>query len=353
MVEYAPLAADADLAISRALSGAARGIAVATSGSTGEPREVLLSSDAIRASAAAAHAALGGPGCWLLALSTDRIAGAMVLARSRIADAPVTTMPGGSFTAEAFASASARLPGGLPRYVSLVPTQLYRLLDSAAGRDALAEYDAVLVGGAALHAPEVPANVVRTYGSTETSGGCVYNGEPIGDARIDVVEGLVRISGSTLAEGYADGDNSRFVTARGDRWFVTSDMGEVGDDGRLTVLGRADDVIVTGGVKVAPGTVEAALGALPWVAEAVVVPVADAEWGQAVVALATARPGQARPPDASVRSALAPALSRAHVPRTVHIVDVLPRLSSGKIDRAEAARIATQLMTEQGETWQG
>jgi O-succinylbenzoic acid--CoA ligase len=275
----------------------------------------------------------------------------MVLVRSRVAAVPVTALPGGPFTAEAFARATELLPRGLPRYTSLVPTQLERLLDSPAGRDALTAYDAVLVGGAALHTEDVPPVVVRTYGATETCGGCVYDGVPIGDTRVAVRAGVVHVTGASLAEGYADGDDSRFVTEGATRWFVTSDLGELDVQGRLRILGRADDVIITGGAKVAPAPVEAALAALPWVAEAVVIPVPHPEWGQAVVALATARPGHAAPAWESDRAHLAQELSREQLPRAMHVVASLPRLSSGKIDRAAAALIAAGRTQDQGATW--
>jgi O-succinylbenzoic acid--CoA ligase len=239
----------------------------------------------------------------------------------------------------------------LPRYTSLVPTQLERLLDSPAGRDALTAYDAVLVGGAALHTEDVPPVVVRTYGATETCGGCVYDGVPIGDTRVAVRGGVVHVAGASLAEGYADGDDSRFVKEGATRWFVTSDLGELDTQGRLRVLGRTDDVIITGGVKVAPAPVEAALAALPWVAEAIVIPVPHPEWGQAVVALASARPGHAAPAWEADRALLAQELSREQIPRAMHVVESLPRLSSGKIDRAAAALIAAGRTQDQGATW--
>src|SRR5660398_149180 len=154
-----------------------------TSGSTGRPSEVLVSSAALRASARATAAHLGAEGHWLLALPTDRVAGAMVVVRSRLAETALTGVGPGRFTAEAFTAAAARLPSAGPRFTSLVPTQLSRVLESPQGADVLASFAAVLVGGAALGF-EVPANIVRTYGLTETAGGCVYNGVPIGDTSV-------------------------------------------------------------------------------------------------------------------------------------------------------------------------
>lgn len=349
-MEWGRLAEDAERAVADVLSGRAAGLAVATSGSTGAPREVLLPREAITASARATEQALGGPGAWLLALPSDRIAGAMVIARAMLADAPLVRMASGPFTPAAFADAAARLPGDGRRCVSLVPTQLHRLLESATGRDALACFDAVLVGGAALRRADVPPNVVVTYGATETCGGCVYDGSPLPGTRVEIVDGLIRIAGPSLAIGYSDGEDSRLPVVGGTRWFLTSDLGEV-VDGRLRVLGRADDVIVTGGVKVAPAPVEEAVAALPWVEEAIVVGVPDAEWGEAVVAVVALAPGGAPAPWSSVREQLAATLPRTHVPRAAVIADVLPRLESGKIDRAKARALAAQAVAERGEPW--
>lgn len=350
-MDWSRLSDDAERAVADALAGRVAGIAVATSGSTGAPREVLVPREAIVASATATHDALGGPGAWLLALPTDRIAGAMVLARSQLAGAPVERIAAGPFTADSFAAAGERLPAGARRYVSLVPTQLHRLLSSPTGRDALASFDAVLVGGAALHRADTPTNVVTTYGSTETSGGCVYNGMPLAGTVVRAVDGLLRIAGPTLAAGYADGDDSRFVTEAGERWFLTSDLGEVSLEGVVTVLGRADDVIVTGGIKVAPSPVEAAVAALAWVDEAVVIGVPDAEWGEAVVAVVTIRPGARPMPWPQARQELSATLARAQVPRAAVIVEVLPRLESGKIDRAQVRALAARAARDNGGSW--
>jgi O-succinylbenzoic acid--CoA ligase len=151
-----------------------------------------------------------------------------------------------------------------------------------------------------------------------------------------------------LAEGYADGDNSRFVTEGTTRWFVTSDLGATDDDGRLHVIGRADDVVVTGGVKVAPGPVEATLMRLPWVSEAVVVGVPDDEWGEALVGLLVVRAEAPVDHQEESRNYCAQTLDRAQIPRAIHAVDALPRLASGKVDRAAARELATRLTRAKG-----
>ncbi len=341
-VEYARLKESPQAAVRQALSGSARGIAVETSGSTGRPREVLISAGAMAASAQATHSRLGGPGQWLLAVPADRVAGAMVIARAHLAGTDLMRIAAGPFTARSFADAVAGMDSSARRYVSLVPTQLVRVMDSARGRETLTQLDAVLVGGAALPAGDLPANVVATYGASETSGGCVYNGVPLEGTSVAVVDGVIRLAGPTLADGYADGDNSRFVEHEGTRWFVTNDEGELGPDGRLRMLGRVDDVITSGGVKFHPGPIEAAVRTLPWVGEAVAVGVPDPEWGERIEALVETKPGMAAAPWAEAREALASVLDRAALPKRCMVVEALPRLASGKIDRARARQLVKE-----------
>ncbi len=317
-----------------------------TSGSTGEPREVLLSGAALVASVNATHEALGGAGQWILCVPETRVAGAMVIARSEIAATlPVRTAPG-PFTADSFADAVASLEPGARHYASLVPTQLMRIMDSARGVEALAQLDAVLVGGAALPLENPPENVVATYGSSETCGGCVYNGKPLDGVEVRVVGGVIRIAGAMLADGYADGDDSRFVQESGTRWFVTSDAGDFDAQGRLRVLGRLDDVINSGGVKFHPGPIEAAVRALPWVSDAAVVGVPDAQWGERIVVVAETRPGVGVPPWDQARKLLAVGLESAAIPKNCVLVDALPRLASGKMDRARVRHLAKESHVE-------
>ncbi|WP_062462809.1 AMP-binding protein [Demequina soli] len=330
---YARLADHPLAAVDDALAGRARGVAAATSGSTGAPREVLVPTAAIRASADLTARRLGGEAAWLLAIPATRIGGAMVVARARIAGAALVEMPGGPFTAAAFAEATARMPAGR-RHVSLVPTQVRRLLDDPAGRDALASYDAVLVGGAPLPRGEEPANLVRTYGMSETSGGCVYDGAPLDGVRVRLRDdGRILLSGPTLADGYADGDDSAFLVDEDTRWFVTSDLGEL-RDGRLAVLGRADHVINTGGVKVHPQAIELALERAGATAAAVV-GVPDPEWGQAVVAVV-----EGTVDDASLAAALERLAPYERPKRIVHAP--VPRTAGGKIDRPAARVLASE-----------
>ncbi|WP_084038687.1 AMP-binding protein [Demequina sp. NBRC 110053] len=344
---FARLADGPARAVAGAVAGSADGLVAPTSGSTGAPRDVLLPRRAIVASAQATLERLGGGGHWLLALPDSRIAGAMVRARALIADAHLAVMPDGPFTSDGFATAAAGMPPG-PRYVSLVPTQVRRLLADPRGADALAGFDAVLVGGAPP-GMALPPNAVETYGMTETCGGCVYDGTPLPGTKVAVGgDGRIRLGGPTLAAGYADGDDRAFETRDDERWFLTSDLGSW-DGAALAVHGRADDVIITGGLNVHPTAVERALLASPEIADAVVTSVPDREWGERVAALVVlAREGAtgATADAAGQVAGAAQGLGAHERPRFVLAVDAIPRTAAGKIDRSAARAIAASAAKE-------
>lgn len=327
-------------------------LVVTTSGSTGEPRAVLLDRAALRASAEATHERLGGPGRWLLTLPVHHVAGLQVVVRSALAGTtPVVAPADRGFDPGAVAAALAALPSEQrPRYGSVVPTQLHRIL-AGDPRDLRpwADLDAILVGGAATppallaRARAVGLRLVTTYGATETAGGCVYDGRPLAGvaARTDA-DGVLHLAGPTLARGYLgrpDLDAAAFVEVDGRRWFRTGDLGEVGD-GVVRVHGRADDVVVTGGVKVAPAAVEAVLAALPGVAQVCVVGVPDEEWGQRVVAVVVPAAGGSAPELDEVRDAVRRTLGPAAAPRRVVLADALPERGPGKVDRAAVVHLA-------------
>ena len=310
-------------------------LVVPTSGSTGDPKGVELTAAALAASADATAERLGGPGRWLLALPVTHIAGLQVVLRAlRAGTPPVAVAALDEFAAGTAASGAGR------RYTSVVPTQLGRLLAGGpAVLDALRSYDAVLVGGAAAPAGLVAAareagvRVVVTYGMSETAGGCVYDGVPLAGVTADLDSGgRIRLGGPVLARGYRLRPELTAAAFAGGR-FVTGDRGRFTADGRLEVLGRADDVVVTGGEKVDPAAVEAALATHPAVAEAAAVGVPDPEWGQRVVAVVVLRPG-ATLDLAAARDHVAARLSRVAAPRELRVVDALPLLPSGKLDRA-------------------
>lgn len=322
-------------------------LVVETSGSTGTGKRVALSSEALLAGAAAADAALGGPGGWVLALPTHYIAGLNVLTRSIAAGTTPVVVAPGHFDAAAFADAADRLvtgPAAPRRYTSLVPVQLARVLDDGRATAALARFDAVLVGGqatpAALRDRAVAAGVriVTTYGASETSGGCVYDGVPFGTVRTEVVDGELQLSGPMLAEGYL-GDDDRtattFVDRDGLRWYRTGDAATV-SNGVVRVLGRLDDVVVSGGEKVRLGAVERLVRDLPDQHGAVVTRRASGEWGEVPVVVTE------QPLDLdTVRSHVGDALGRAARPAAVVVVDRLPMLPSGKPDRRAIQDLAS------------
>jgi O-succinylbenzoic acid--CoA ligase len=317
-------------------------LVVETSGSTAKPKRVALSADAVLASAAASASATGGHGQWLLALPVHYIAGLNVLARSIASETDPVILDEGSFDPLEFARAATRMDAAL-RFTSLVPAQLGRLLEAEAAHPALRRFDRILVGGQSTPAPllqraaELGVRLTRTYGSSETSGGCVYDGVPIGNVEARVTNGQVELSGSVLAEGYL-GDDERtsevFPTENGRRWYRTGDTGSV-DDGVLRVTGRLDDVFISGGIKVSLGEVERVIRAIPGQADAVVIAVPDPRWGEVPVVV-TDRGILL----ADLRATVVAALGSAAAPARVVVVDSVPLLASGKPDRISLRRLA-------------
>jgi o-succinylbenzoate---CoA ligase len=310
------------------------GLVIVTSGSTGEPKAAELSGAALVASARATLARIGArPGeRWLCCLPTGHVAGLQVLIRSLIGGtAPLVCAPPDT------AAIAAAVAGGQCAHVSLVPTQLRRLLDSGA---ALSGLRTILLGGAAppaglvAQARAAGARVVTTYGMTETCGGCVYDGVPLDGVRAEPgPDGRIRIAGPVLFSGYRLRPDLTAAAFDGG-WFVTSDLGFLGAGGRLTVRGRADDVITTGGEKVVPAEVAAVVQAHPGVHEAVVFGTADRDWGERVTAVVVPA-DPARPPAAADLRAHALARLPAYAaPRDVVIAADIPLLPSGKPDIA-------------------
>ncbi|MDD1383451.1 AMP-binding protein [Curtobacterium poinsettiae] len=314
-------------------------LVVETSGSTGTGKRVALSSEALLAGAAAADAALGGPGRWVLALPTHYIAGLNVLTRSITAGTEPVVVAPGHFAAAAFTEAAERLvtgPAAPRRYTSLVPVQLARVLDDPDATRALAGFDAVLVGGQATPAPlrqrarDAGVRIVTTYGASETSGGCVYDGVPFGTVRTALVDDELHLAGPMLAEGYLDDDDrtaSAFVERDGLRWYRTGDTATL-SGGVVRVLGRLDDVVISGGEKVQLGAVERLVRGLSGQQSAVVVRRSAGEWGEVPVVVTE----QPLDPD-TVRAHVGAALGRAARPADVVLVDRIPMLASGKPDR--------------------
>jgi O-succinylbenzoic acid--CoA ligase len=316
-------------------------VVVSTSGTTGVPKGAMLTAAALTASADATHRRLGGSGTWLLALPAYHIAGLQVLIRSVAAGTTPVAVSAGFDVAELISAVAALGPGR--RYASLVAAQLDKALRDPDAAAALASLDAVLIGGGPMpagvseRASAAGVSVVRTYGMSETAGGCVYDGVALDGVRVRIDDGRVVLGGATLAKGYRNPVQPDPFADPG--WFRTDDIGVVDDSGVLQVLGRVDDAISTGGLTVLPQLVEAALATHPAVAEAAVFGVADDRLGQRVAAAIVVASGADAPTLADLRTHVAATLSVTAAPREVHIVDELPHRGIGKVDRrALAAR---------------
>ncbi|OZE98234.1 o-succinylbenzoate--CoA ligase [Rhodococcoides fascians] len=316
----------------------AAALVVATSGTTGTPKGAMLSASALRASGEATAVRLGGHGSWLLALPAHHIAGLQVLMRSVLAGTdPVILDVAGGFDTSLLPDAIGRMRG--PRYTSLVPTQLVKILDDAAATEAVASLDAVLLGGAATPIPlrerAVAAGIrlIRTYGMSETAGGCVYDGVPLDGALLRIDSGRVVLGGSTIALGYRGMPDHPAFAEPG--WFRTDDAGAV-SGGVLSISGRLDEAISTGGLTVVPQVVEAALATHPLVRECAVLGLPDERLGQKVVVAVVAHEPLTLH---DLRRHVAPTLDPTAAPRELYLVDALPTRGPGKLDRARLREI--------------
>jgi o-succinylbenzoate---CoA ligase len=313
-------------------------VVIATSGSTGLPKGTQLSAAALLASARSSLDRIGArPGDgWLCCLPPSHVAGIQVLVRSLAAGAaPVVTAE----------LTPATVAGSGCAFVSLVPTQLRRLVEAGADLGALR---GILLGGSAIPADLLDAaraaggRVITTYGMSETSGGCVYDGVPLDGVQVETgADGRIRIAGPVLFSGYRLRPDLT-AAARDGRWFVTSDLGAAGPDGRLVIRGRADDVIITGGENVVADEVAGVLAKTPGVREAVVVGRPDAEWGQLVTAVIVAADPGHPPTLGQVRAAVRAQLPAAAAPRALLLVSAIPMLPSGKPDRELLKRLAAR-----------
>lgn len=323
------------------------GVVIETSGSTGVPKRVALSCDALLASAAASATALEGQGQWLLALPAHYIAGLQVLTRSIAAGTIPVVLPPGRFEPSAFAEASRTLTGER-HYTSLVPLQLARLLESRAGLMALRRFDGILVGGQATppqllqRTEQLGLPIFRTYGSSETSGGCIYNGVPLPGVHVRIVDGEIELAGPMLADGYLGDDaltKRTFVVAEGRRWYRTGDLGEF-EDGHVRVTGRADNVIISGGVNVSLDRVERVVRGLPQLTESVVVAAPHREWGEVPVVVTVG----GHPSLPEIADAVAESLGKPARPAHIVRLDSLPMLPSGKPDRLAIVAIVAVVL---------
>ena len=301
-------------------------LVVPTSGTTGKPKGVVLTHDNLAASAlaTAARLELGAEDGWLCCVPPSHIAGLMVLVRARLTGSAVVLHP--RFDPAAIAADAST------NIVSLVPTMLRRLL---AARVDVARFRWILLGGGPVPAELVAAataagaRVVATYGMTETCGGAVYDGVPLPGVRVATAEdGTIALAGPMLMRGYRLRPEETAAALR-DGWFLTSDVGELDASGRLRVLGRRDDLIISGGQKVLPVEVANLLMEHPAVADAAVAGRPDDEWGQAVAAVVVPAPGAA-PTLAELRAFVAERLAPYKAPRYLVIVPEVPRGPTGK-----------------------
>lgn len=308
---------------------------VTTSGTTADPRRVVLTRQAMESSARAVSASLGivpGKDRWLACLPLHHVAGLAIVARSHFCGTPMTVHE--SFDEIAVGASVDRCT-----VVSVVPTMLRRLLHVGVP---IERFRHILVGGAPLpshlmqRAVDSGANVTTTYGLSETCGGCVHDGKslPSVDISISPREEIL-VKGPVVMRGYHrdQGATRKAFTAEG--WLRTGDLGRIGPDGVLEVVDRIKDVIVTGGVNVSPTAVERVLVEHAAVSEACVVGVADDEWGERVVAFVVRREDLKPPTLDELRSFAAGRLSKPELPREVHFVRRLPYSPSGKVLRQQ------------------
>lgn len=327
-------------------------LVVSTSGSTGTPKGAMLSAEALTASAAATDLALGGPGQWILALPGHHIAGLQVMLRSlRAGYEPVVMDVTRGFDPAALPAAVANCTG-TRTYTSLVPGQLAKVLDDGPPEAiaALATVDAVLLGGAAA-APELlnraaaaGIRVVRTYGMSETAGGCVYDGVALDGVTVEIGtwassaggidddKARVWLAGPQVALGYRNAPGHEAFAREG--WFRTDDAGDLDAKGRLSILGRLDEALAVGGLTLLPQTLENAVRRHAAVVDVVVVGLPDPRLGTRPVAAVTLRaPASAD----ELRAHVTGLLGEHSAPREVAVVDALPTLPGGKVDRRAVA----------------
>ena len=344
-------------------------IVSATSGSTGTPKGVLLSKQALEASATAFGNRFGTNNRWVVSMPAHRIAGIMVLVRSWFHNSPFEIDPsvGGARTFEsaAFAATTMRAvresaADGRALMVSLVPTQIARLLESGSvGIEALQSYDLVLSGAAATPQPmlnrmrELGIKVSVSYGMTETCGGCVFDGRPLDGVKVslgtkdDVEPGRVTISGPVTASGYRlrpDLDAVSFISGQ----VQTHDAGKLDSSGLLHILGRLDDVVTVGGVNVALSAVESLIRNHPAIEDVAVIDLQDELWGSIPISYVVTRYHITDTSNliSEIQSTIRDQISRAAVPRTVQFVASLPMLDSGKIDRISLRMQAANEVTQ-------
>jgi O-succinylbenzoic acid--CoA ligase len=295
-------------------------LVLATSGTTGVPRGVVLTHDAVHASAIATSERIGvdrRTDRWLACLPLSHVGGLSVVTRALVTGALYELLP--AFDPAAVEQ-SARRGSTL---VSLVPTALRRIDPSL--------FRVIVLGGAAP--PEaLPPNVVTTYGMTETGSGVVYDGVPLDgvEVAVDEDDGSIMLRGPMLLRCYRDGTDPKHSGG----WLTTGDIGELDADGRLVVHGRRGDLIITGGENVWPDPVEQVLRTVSGVTDVAIAGRDDDEWGQRVVAFVVAST-DGPPTLDQLRAAVKDTLAAHAAPRELVLVEKIPRTALGKVRRSE------------------
>jgi O-succinylbenzoic acid--CoA ligase len=296
-------------------------LVVATSGTSGEPKGVVLTHDAIAASAVATSTRLAVDpqrDRWLACLPLAHVGGLSVVTRALVTGTPLVVHDG----FDPIAVERAATAEGVT-LVSLVGTALRRIDASL--------FRVVVLGGSAPPS-ELPTNAVTTYGMTETGSGVVYDGVPLDGVEVRVqAHGEILLRGPMLLRAYRDGTDPKDR----DGWFATHDLGEIDESGELRVFGRAGDLIITGGENVWPEPVEAILAEQPGVADVAVVGRADEEWGQRVVAVVVPADRTQPPSLDALRAAVREHLGRWAAPRDIELVRAIPRTALGKVRRRD------------------
>lgn len=295
-------------------------LVIATSGSTGTPRGVVLTHAAVAASAQASNTALGvtPDDHWLACLPLSHVGGLSVITRALHAGTRLTVLPHAHPDA-----VDATTHGTSPvTLVSLVPALLHRV--------AVNRFRRVLLGGS-RPPRDRPAHVVATYGMTETGSGIVYDGWPLPGVKLRVdASGIIEVRGAMLLRCYRDGT----VPHDAHGWFSTGDVGGFDADGRLHVKGRRGDLIITGGENVWPDPVEAVLATHPHVAAVAVSGTPDAQWGQVVTAWVVPATRGDPPTLEALRELVCAQLPAFCAPRRLELVHELPRTALGKVRRS-------------------
>ena len=293
-------------------------LVIASSGSTGAPKGIIHTHSSLLAGAqaSAARLQLTSDDHWLVCIPVSHVGGFSVISRAMHTGAALTLHP--AFDATAVEQA---LKSGVT-HTSLVATALSRIDTSL--------FRTILLGGSS--APDnLPSNVITTYGMTETGGGVVYNGLPLDNVEIKIVEGEILLRCPMLMRAYRDDQ----TTSLEDDWYATNDIGEIDNNGKLSVYGRQTDMIITGGENVWPSVVEHSMSSHPMIDQVVVRGTPDTTWGQRVVAYVVLN-DSAHTSDASLLSDLRDHVKQSlpafYAPQQIVVLAGIPRTSLGKVD---------------------